>query len=318
LSSSQPALWLPPRDISPHGEIVRGPGSGPVLEQAQPDARPRQINRAVGVQLPQQGALLTRLRSEVVAETAENSELLTELEKAICTIETLTKERDDLAERNELLNDELKTQKANWATYEQFRDQVGAEQDIGPDSAIGIRKFANAHEAYQRAKADFGGPLLSLESAEESAQNSPFKSTRRLCETFEALCPVAMEWKEGKGRLGRSLKDALKAEALIFTMSRRQAKGSERMSTDSYIRASGCSSKSIPPSGQDNRTSAFRFTGIATCRTSYWSWAIVAGTSSTPKPDGRHTRFEGGVVLTRGGQEGRETGEANCFSWRSR
>jgi len=161
-----------------------------------------------------QDALLTRLRSEVVAGTAENGELLAELEKAICRIETLTKERDDLAKRNELLHDELKTQKANWATYEQFRDQADAEQDIAPDSATGIREFANAHEAYQRAKADFSGPLLFLESAEESVKNSPFKNTRRLYETLEALWLVATQWKESEGRLGKSFKDALKEEGV--------------------------------------------------------------------------------------------------------
>jgi FtsZ-binding cell division protein ZapB len=159
-----------------------------------------------------QDAQVAKLRREVASGTAENSDLLAELEKAIGTIETLAKERDDLAERNELLSDELKVQKANWATFEQFKDQTETEQDIAPDSTARTVEFENTYAAYQKAKDDFTGPLVFLDSAEESAKESPFKNARRVYETLEALCLVAMEWKENKGKLGRSFKDALKAE----------------------------------------------------------------------------------------------------------
>lgn len=172
-----------------------------------------------------QDAQVAKLRHQVASGTAENSELLAELEKVIAANEALIKEKDDLAERNELLSEELKAQKANWATFEQFRDQADTEQDIAPDSPLGTGEFENVYAAYQRAETDFGGTLVFLESAEESAKRSPFKNARRVYDTLEALCLVAMEWKENEGRLGRSFKDALKAGGIDVHQISQTSKG---------------------------------------------------------------------------------------------
>lgn len=172
-----------------------------------------------------QDAQVAKLRYQVTSGTAENSELLAELEKALAANEALIKERDDLAERNELLGEELKVQKANWATFEQSRDQTSTEQDIAPDSSAGTVEFENTYAAYQKAKTDFTGPLVFLDSAGKSARKSPFKNARQVYATFETLCLVAMEWQENKGKLGRSFKDALKAQGVDVHQVSQTSKG---------------------------------------------------------------------------------------------
>ncbi len=168
----------------------------------------RAIQRGIESQRDSQ---LKRLREQMRTGTAENSELMTELEKSLVDIEVVMKERDQLSDTVERLKGELEIQRTNWATYQQYMDQED-EEEIAPDSAAQAVRFGSVHEAYIKAQTDFCGPLIFLESAQKSAQESPFKQPQRVYEAFEALYVVAGEWQDklrkGQG-LGRSFKDLM-------------------------------------------------------------------------------------------------------------
>ncbi|HPU31096.1 MAG TPA: hypothetical protein PK184_00185 [Phycisphaerae bacterium] len=148
---------------------------------------------------------VTALVDEVKKGRSSKEELETQVLEALAKIEELTEERDQLKA-------DLEAQKAAWGEYQAFmaneaqsddaqtREQRDAAKDVG---------LKSVRAALNKAKADFEDTLQFLESAEKAADESPFKNPDRVYELFEALAQVAMEWRENKGNLRRSWKDAL-------------------------------------------------------------------------------------------------------------
>jgi len=70
-------------------------------------------------------------------------------------------------------------------------------------------RFKTVSDAVKQAKNDFSGPLVFLDNAVYSAENSPYQEPERVYELFEALFVVAGDWKKKKEKLGRKWKDAI-------------------------------------------------------------------------------------------------------------
>jgi hypothetical protein len=160
----------------------------------------------------QRSIQMNRLREQVKAGNAENSELLDELERTWEVGKRLTDERDELAEKVVELSSQLKAAQENIVVMSHHIGEASVEEDdFKPDNAEEQPvKFANVMDAYQKAKADFTGPIVFLDSAEVSVKDSPYQNPDLAYELFTALHLVTSEWKQKNGVLGRSFKDAMK------------------------------------------------------------------------------------------------------------
>lgn len=76
--------------------------------------------------------------------------------------------------------------------------------------------YATVYDAIAAAKRDFTGPLLFLDSALQSASDSPFKNPDRVYKCFKALFQVATEWRNGNGNLGKSWVASMKPLGFDF------------------------------------------------------------------------------------------------------
>lgn len=145
------------------------------------------------------------LADEVKKGRSSKEELETQLLEALDQIGDLTKERDKLKE-------DLEAQKAAWGEYQSFMTAEAQSDESTPSEAktsVQDEQFDSVRAAYNKAKADFSGALVFLDSAEKAADESPFKNPKRVYELFEALALVAQDWRERNGNLGRSWEDAL-------------------------------------------------------------------------------------------------------------
>lgn len=145
------------------------------------------------------------LADEVKKGHSTKEELETQVLEALEKIDELTKERDSLKE-------DLEAQKAAWGEYQAFIAAEAQSEDATTDEPKPLTQdaeLASVRAAYDKAKADFAGALVFLDSAEMAADESPFKNPDRVYELFEALAQVALEWRENNGNLGRSWEDAM-------------------------------------------------------------------------------------------------------------
>lgn len=146
-------------------------------------------------------AQVRALRDEVAAGRVAKEELEAQLLEAWDRQHRI---EEELAKTRE----ELDAQKAAWAQCQSYVCEVGEEEEeaVAPQPQRG---YETVLEAYLAAKKEFSGPLVFLDSAEDAANESPYRNPQRVYEAFEALALVASEWCEKKGALGRSFKDAL-------------------------------------------------------------------------------------------------------------
>lgn len=114
---------------------------------------------------------------------------------------------DQLAAERDQFKADLAAQQAAWAEVQQAM-AVG-ESDVSEPEPEQKTRFTSVLAAIERAKKDFSGPLIFLDSALASAKDSPYKDPERVYELFEALALVAGEWKEKEGSLGRSWNEAV-------------------------------------------------------------------------------------------------------------
>jgi hypothetical protein len=140
------------------------------------------------------------LRYQVKAGLVEKDGLESQLLAALERIGQLTTERDQYKA-------DLVAQQAAWAEVQQA--MAGGESALPEPSVEPKVRFNSVAEAVAQAKKDFSGPLAFLDSALESATDSPYKDPERVYELFEAIALVAAEWKENMGALGRSWNDAV-------------------------------------------------------------------------------------------------------------
>ena len=140
------------------------------------------------------------LRQQVKTGSVEKDGLETQLLEALEQIDQLTAECDQY-------KSDLAAQQAAWAEVQQTMAADDAEvPDSQPEQKV---TFNTVLEAIRRAKKDFTGPLVFLDSALDSAKNSPYKDPERVYELFEALALVAGTWKDKRGALGKPWNDAL-------------------------------------------------------------------------------------------------------------
>jgi hypothetical protein len=142
------------------------------------------------------------LREQIKAGSVEKENLEIQLLEALEKIDKLTDELDQVKAN-------LAAQQAAWAEVQ----QAMATADSGPAEAPTEEKvrFSSVLDAVEQAKRDFSGPLVFLDSALESAKDSPYKDPERVYELFRALALVAEEWRKNKGSLGQSWNHALSA-----------------------------------------------------------------------------------------------------------
>ena len=138
------------------------------------------------------------LREQVKTGSVEKDGLETQLLEALERIDQLTAERDQYKEG-------LVAQHAAWAEVQQA--MAAGESNSSDQPPEQKTRFNTVFDAIEQAKNDFSGPLVFLDSALESAMESPYKDPNRVYELFEALSVVARKWKENKGSLGRSWND---------------------------------------------------------------------------------------------------------------
>ena len=140
------------------------------------------------------------LREKIRAGAVEKDGLENQLLGALERIDQLTVERDQYKA-------DLAAQQTAWAEVQQAMAAGGPEASE-PRSESRPR-FNTVLDAVEEAKKNFTGPLLFLDSALESAKDSPYKDPDRAYEIFEALALVAEHWRKHKGALGQSWNDAI-------------------------------------------------------------------------------------------------------------
>lgn len=145
---------------------------------------------------------MQRLRDAAKSGTADKAELEEKLLEALVTIDDLTTERDQL-------QDDLDAQKAAWAEVQSYTSNTSEAEPVERDTEQQTGGYDTVAAALAAAKTAFSGPLIFLDSAERSAESSPFKNPDRVYEVFEALHLVASEWRTKNGNLGQTWKEAM-------------------------------------------------------------------------------------------------------------
>jgi len=152
---------------------------------------------------------VVHLREQMKAGTAENEQLLAELERQLQENEKLTKERHDLSSKMEELTEELEKQRANWALYEQYATPLATQNEFTPDDSSKQQVVvASVQDAVEKAECDFVDTIAFLESAKDSAKDSPFQNPDLVYHLFEALNDLCVKWRQ-EGKLGETWKMAL-------------------------------------------------------------------------------------------------------------
>ncbi len=147
-------------------------------------------------------AAIEDIKKKIESGTLEKSILEEDLLNALVQIDSLSSERDNLKEQ---ITSRIK------ACIECRSYMVPAEVRPEQSSPVEAKpEFGSVSAALEKAKQDFTGPLLFLESADESARISVYKNPDRVYEVFLALYTVASEWTTKDGNLGQSWKQALR------------------------------------------------------------------------------------------------------------
>lgn len=159
-----------------------------------------------------QSSLLQRVRRELIEERDAGArrkleeattgrvtmeDLLRELESCMGRSDELQAENDSLQARIEQLEYILR----DWRPLAPESEE---EEANGPPLG-----FATVEDAVEAARERLSGPLLFLDSALESASDSPFGRPDDVYSLLEALHAVSLRWKEQDGSLGTTWDNAL-------------------------------------------------------------------------------------------------------------
>lgn len=164
------------------------------VEQARLDAHAATIARLRTADVP------ADVREIVDAYSDENKELKAQLAKA----------RADLDEERQVsanLRTEITNHQENYLALQSASPATTAAP--APDAPL---EFATVADAYTLAVEKFGGPgspLVFLDSARKSAEESPFKSPEEVYFLIKALHDTAKRWRDAEGKLGTSWELAL-------------------------------------------------------------------------------------------------------------
>ncbi len=135
----------------------------------------------------------------------EDQDLYEELEQALTRAEKAEEQIKKLEAQVEQLSFA-----ANWSSQSE-----GTEGDQQPTASDG-RSFASVGEAVDAARADFKGKLVFLNTAIESAQNSPFSRPQQVYDMLAAMAKVTERWQAGEGSLGESWERAVEEHGYEF------------------------------------------------------------------------------------------------------
>lgn len=142
---------------------------------------------------------IDELRMRIQSGSVEKEKLELQLLEALERIDALEAERDQLKV-------DLSAQQAAWAEVQQA---IAAAPSDAPeatsDQEVGFESICDVVRNAEREASD---ALVILDSALDSAKNSPFRNIERVSELFEAIAIVADEWREGGGALGQSWEQA--------------------------------------------------------------------------------------------------------------
>lgn len=158
---------------------------------------------------------IQELLAQARAGGTQIQEIETELERAWDEIYQLRRERDEVKEQVSELSAELEAQKAAWATVQQAT--TGSQSGICPaTSEPEAPKFCNVAEVVEWARKKFADTILILDSAVDSAIESPYQHPERVAQLFEALDELVRLWKKD-GKLGAPWKVALKQRGFDYS-----------------------------------------------------------------------------------------------------
>lgn len=142
---------------------------------------------------------------------------LHEIEDALCNawkeIDQLKQERDLVKEQVSELEQELEAQKAAWAEVQQ--SLINSHIDPDGTSQHEETSFKSVSDVVIKAKQEFSDNLLFIDSAVDSAANSPYQHPDRVYEIFLALNELVIRWKK-EGRLNESWHTALKRKGFDY------------------------------------------------------------------------------------------------------
>jgi regulator of replication initiation timing len=158
---------------------------------------------------------IQQLLAQAKSGDSEIRQIEEELERAWDENTKLKLERDQAKEQISELSSELEAQKAAWATVQQpytkpqsLSGPVTSEQE-GPS-------FDNVAEVIAWAKSEFYETLIILDSAVDSAKDSPYQHPDRVAQLFQALDELVRRWKKD-GKLGESWKIALRQRGFDYS-----------------------------------------------------------------------------------------------------
>lgn len=147
------------------------------------------------------GADAAKLESDLLAAWSENDEL--------------NKANRELNEDLQRVKADLEAQRESWKQLQQFNaSPEGASAAVSQPRTL---EFKTVHAAFLQAKADFTGPLIFLDSADESARKSPFRQPERVYELLEAIFEIASRWRSQGGSLGQRWESAFEQFGFEYT-----------------------------------------------------------------------------------------------------
>lgn len=155
---------------------------------------------------------IQQLLAQAKARGSEIQEIEEELEKAWDTISQLEQERDQLKEQVSELSSELGAQKAAWATAYSKPQSLSAPVTTESE----VLSFSTVSGVVSWAKQKFSDTLFILDSAVDSALESPFQQPDRVAQLFEALDELVRRWRKD-GKLGESWKVALRQKGFDYS-----------------------------------------------------------------------------------------------------
>ena len=133
---------------------------------------------------------IQQLLAQAKAGGSEMQEIEAELEGAWDEIAQLKRERDQAKEQVSELSAELEAQKAAWGTVQQAYAKPRSLSDPAmaePESPT----FGGVAEVVAWATREFPDTLLFLDSAVDSAADSPYQHPERVAQLFQALDELA-------------------------------------------------------------------------------------------------------------------------------
>ena len=147
----------------------------------------------------------------VDAYSSENQELKAQLAQA----------RTELAEERQVsasLRAEITNHQENYLALQQATPNA-ATIASAVNAATPPANFTSVLAAYDQAAKDFGGansPLVFLDSARESAKESPYRSPEQVYFLIKELHGIATLWRDNNGKLGQDWRTALRDTGFDF------------------------------------------------------------------------------------------------------